>query len=62
MPCDHKRHLTEERNRLLLQHSFIITGKDTWAGCKGLLDSWVVYAPQKKTKTTNKRRPCTKYT
>ncbi|CAK9023202.1 Uncharacterized protein SCF082_LOCUS16117 [Durusdinium trenchii] len=54
MDCQTKRWQTEERAQKLLQHAFIITGKDTWAGCKGLLDSWVVYGPTTKTRTTNK--------
>lgn len=54
MDCNQKRSIVEARAERLLQYSFIITGKDSWAGCKGFLDSWVVYGTQTKTKTTNK--------
>jgi len=54
MDCDRKRQVVQYRTEKLLQHAFVITGKDSWAGCKGFLDSWVVYGTQTKTKTTNK--------
>lgn len=54
MPCDEKAEVMKKMSQQAAMRSFMDTGRDTWAGCKGILDSWTEFEMVEELKTTKR--------